>query len=112
MRILARYLSAVDLYVGNDTGPRIISQSLNIPTFGIACPRADVPVWNPRNNSRFRGFSVNDILKLPKAQWQHICDTIDDSAESNLPWLKKITPESVQKPLETMIDDLGLFSRE
>lgn len=110
VRILAQLLNAVDLYVGNDTGPRVLCQALNRPTFGIASPRADIDVWNPHNHPCFRGISVNDVLKLPKAQWKLICEQISDREEDNRPWLEKITPKMLQEPLMDMVVDLGLFA--
>lgn len=111
IRQLIENISAVDLFVGNDTGPRVICQALNIPTFGIASPRSDVSVWNPSHHHRFRAISVNDVLHLPQKQWQTICQTVSDTEQDNRPWLEKITPEHVQTRLKRMIVDLNLFSK-
>ena len=108
IRELATVFAHCDLYIGNDTGPRHISQALDVPAFAIVSPASNKWAWIPWNNPRFKAVDTADALDLSKEEWERISSKLTPGVDDT-EWFAKINPAFVQSQLEQMIKTLGLF---
>jgi heptosyltransferase-2 len=60
--LLSALMSNCDMFVGNEGGPRHISQALDVPSVAVFSPSADKHTWLPSASKRFQGFSWRDFL--------------------------------------------------
>ena len=61
LRELAAMLANSDFFLGNEGGPRHISQALNIPSFAIYPPETSKKKWLPNASDRFQGIEPEDV---------------------------------------------------
>lgn len=109
IRDLATLFSHCTIYVGNDTGPRHIAQSVNLPAFAIVSPASNKRGWIPWNNPRFRAVDAGDALGLSMQEWNQICEKLVPGV-NDAEWFAKLDVDFVQSELEKMIAELGLFN--
>lgn len=109
IRELATLFSHCSIYVGNDTGPRHIAQSVNLPAFAIVSPASNKRGWIPWNNPRFRAVDAGDALGLSMKEWNKICEKLSPGV-NDAEWFAKLDVDFVQSELQKMIDELKLFS--
>jgi len=109
IRELAAVIAHCDLYIGNDTGPRHISQALDVPAFAIVSPASNKWAWIPWNNPRFKAVDTGDALKLSKEEWESISTKLTPGVD-DAEWFSKLSPAFVRSQLAIMIKTLGLFN--
>ena len=61
IRELAMLLANCDMFVGNEGGPRHISQGLDVPSLAIFSPSASKKEWLSNANDRHQGIEMQDI---------------------------------------------------
>ena len=100
-------LNNCDFFIGNETGPRSISQGLNIPAFVIVSPTGEKNC-NPTNNSKYRAVDLQDKLKINNEKYKEIASIII-RGQNDLNWFGKIDPDFVYKEIEKMIVEEKIF---
>lgn len=108
IRQLAQVFCQCSLYVGNETGPRHIAQSLDIPAFAVVSPSSNKWAWIPWDNPRFQAVDTGDAMGLSNTEWLSIRSKLTQGVDDT-EWHLKIKPEFVKSQLGKMIDDLKLF---
>jgi heptosyltransferase-3 len=108
IRELGTVFSHCTLYLGNDTGPRHVAQSLDLPAFAVVSPVSNKRGWVPWNNPRFRAVDSGDAMGMTYEEWDRISYKLTPGVDDG-EWFAKLTPEFVQTRLTEMIDELGLF---
>jgi len=110
IRDLAKVFHCCSLYVGNDTGPRHISQAVDMPAFAVVSPASNKWGWAPWHNSRFQAVDCGDALGLSNSEWLKIRSGLTPGVD-DAEWFSKLEPAFVQTRLKAMIDELGLFAK-
>lgn len=108
IRELACVFAHCDLYFGNDSGPRHIAQSLDVPALAVVSPASCKTDWIPSADARFQALDPGDALGLGAEQWNEIRSRLTwglDDAQ----WFAQLTPECARERLRAMIEELGLF---
>ncbi|MGL4930238.1 MAG: glycosyltransferase family 9 protein [Plesiomonas sp.] len=114
IRDLAALMSQMHLFVGNDTGPRHISQALNIPSLAITAPSGDKRIGCPLNHPRFRAIDVKDALQwqgndLSTLAWQKRLAEQSQRGDQEQALFRELTPEFVCSQLAIFIDEQRVF---
>jgi len=109
IRDLAKLFRHCSLYVGNDTGPRHISQAVDMPAFAVVSPASNKWGWVPWHKPRFQAVDCGDALGLSNAEWLEIRSRLTPGVD-DAEWFSKLEPAFVKTRLKAMIDDLGLFA--
>uniref|UniRef100_A0A6A7G6F7 Heptosyltransferase n=1 Tax=Hirondellea gigas TaxID=1518452 RepID=A0A6A7G6F7_9CRUS len=92
---LAMLLSNCDMFIGNEGGPRHISQGLDLPSFAIFSPRAEKKEWLSNANDRHRGIEPNDVIKMQNLKKENLPENIYDLITSEM--VLSIVEEMVNK---------------
>ena len=108
IRELATVFAHCDLYIGNDTGPRHISQALDVPAFAIVSPASNKWAWIPWDNPRFKAVDTGDALNLSKEEWEGISTKLTPGVD-DAEWFSKLGPTFVRSQLAKMIKTRDLF---
>ncbi|MDR1756900.1 MAG: glycosyltransferase family 9 protein [Culturomica sp.] len=92
LRELAAMMANSDFFLGNEGGPRHISQALNICSFAIYPPHISKKQWLPNAGERFQGIETADIspeIDRKKLSYQEQFDliTVDNVWEKLKPML-------------------------
>jgi len=106
----SKQLHCCSLYVGNDTGPRHISQAVDMPAFAVVSPASNKWGWAPWHNSRFQAVDCGDALGLSNSEWLKIRSGLTPGVD-DAEWFSKLEPAFVQTRLKAMIDELELFAK-
>lgn len=64
IRDLAALFANCDIFIGNEGGPRHISQALGLPSVAVFSPSASRPEWLPNASDKYRGIEWQDVSKL------------------------------------------------
>ncbi len=100
IRDLAGILSFCQLFVGNDTGPRHISQALDIPSMAIIAPTVKKESAIPFDHPRFRAIDVWDVLDdKSKQHWEFVLKRDENDREL----FRLLTPQLVIPQIESLI---------
>ena len=100
IRDLAGILSFCQLFVGNDTGPRHISQALDIPSMAIIAPTVKKESAIPFDHPRFRAIDVWDVLDdKSKQHWEFVLKRDKNDREL----FRLLTPQLVIPQIESLI---------
>ncbi|MDR1372525.1 MAG: lipopolysaccharide heptosyltransferase family protein [Dysgonamonadaceae bacterium] len=92
---LAALIANSDFFLGNEGGPRHISQALDIPSFAIYPHGADKKFWLPNACERFQGIEAEDITEQTK-----------DKNLSSKEKFAFVTVDEVWKRIKPMLDIL------
>lgn len=109
IRELAALLKNCDIFIGNEGGPRHISESVGVPTFTVAYTTHVEEDWVI--NSKLWGtvnqmVQIDDYLNMGKDEFEQYRNNIGRNRELEIEEFKKLKPEFVIKKLEEMINYL------
>lgn len=68
IRDLAALFANCHMFIGNEGGPRHISQALDLPSVAIFSPSADRVSWLPCKSARYRGIEWRDVFSPKEIQ--------------------------------------------
>jgi len=99
IRDLAALFANCDMFIGNEGGPRHISQALNLPSVAIFSPSASRSYWLPNASEKFRGIEWQDVTKFNDIENLHY--EYGDSLYFSL--YNSITPNDVIPVIEQVV---------
>lgn len=97
IRELAMLIKNCDIFVGNEGGPRHLSQGVGIPSYAIFSPGSRKKDWLPYNNSKHLAIEPYDLVlerKLTEDEFKTL--SYEDK-------YKLVTPEKVIERLENFL---------
>ena len=106
LRQFASIANQCALYIGNDTGPRHISEAAGIPTFTIFSPQFSKETWIPNPGDEHQAIDLTDVLNLSQEEYAENIEEYRDRLEH---YYTLITVDEVLKRLEPMLGFLGLL---
>jgi len=62
IRDLAALFANCDMFIGNEGGPRHISQALGLPSVAVFSPSARREQWLPNASEKYRGIEWQDVI--------------------------------------------------
>ncbi len=96
IRELAALLSSVDMFIGNEGGPRHIAQGVDTPSVAIFSPSAEKKEWLSNANSRHLGIEYLDVLTQEKI----------DRIKKSENWRKVLYDSITAKRVKELVDGL------
>lgn len=105
LRELAALSQLCTLFIGNDSGPRHIAESVGTPTFTIFSPPISKHAWLPNRGRRHRGVDMCDVLDIDESTWHK---RVNDFQRKMDTYYRRITPELVIDKLDEMLKELGV----
>ncbi len=102
-RDLACLLHCVDFFIGNDGGPRHISQAVGTSTFSIFSPLISKRGWIPNYpDPKHQAIDITDVEGISDKQKEKFKQNLQD-------YYLKITPQMVIERLDKMLENRDKF---
>ncbi|MDR1121990.1 MAG: glycosyltransferase family 9 protein [Dysgonamonadaceae bacterium] len=114
LREVAAMFANVDFFLGNEGGPRHISQALDIPSFAIYPPGIEKKEWLPNANERFQGIQASDISEQAVSRALSFSEkfeliTVDAVWNKLNPMLKKLSENFLTEAVPDKVQDIGEY---
>jgi heptosyltransferase-2 len=107
LRQFAAVANQCSLYIGNDTGPRHISEAAGIPTFTIFSPLFSKDKWIPNPSDEHQAIDITDVLHISQDEYEENINEYRDRSEY---YYTLITVDEVLNRIDPMLGFLGLLN--
>jgi ADP-heptose:LPS heptosyltransferase len=100
LALLARNCS---IFIGNDSGPRHVSEAAGISTFTIFSPQVSKHHWLPNPGPDHRAVDMCDVLDIDIDTWHEMAPLFRKNRDE---YYERITPDIVISRLAPMLDEI------
>lgn len=98
IRELAMLIKNCDLFLGNEGGPRHLTQALDVGSFTIFGPNAKKKYWLPKNNGRHEAIEPYDLVG------ENLVTKNKFETLSNVKKYGLMTPEIIMKKVRELLN--------
>ncbi|MBZ4683375.1 MAG: glycosyl transferase family 9 [Fusobacteriales bacterium] len=109
IRELATLFSNIDIYIGNEGGPRHIAEAVGKPTFTIAYLKLNKKFWIPNEGRYHRIIELKDVYNMSDIEYEKY--RISKKNEDSLKERYNLKPDLVINKIEKMILDLKIVKK-
>lgn len=105
---LAGIMTHCDMFVGNDGGPRHMSQALGLPSVGVFSPSALKSEWLPIKSRKYQGVECGDVIEVSEQDKARMTFKENFESDDYAALYNAITSESVIECVQDVISFVGL----
>jgi len=105
---LAAIMTHCDMFVGNEDGPRHMSQALGLPSVAVFSPSVDKLEWLPVNSKKYQGVGCSDVVEVSDVDKAAMALKENFGTDQYNALYDQITTESVIKCIQDVISFVGL----
>ena len=105
---LAAVMTHCDMFIGNEGGPRHMSQALGLPSVAVFSPSAIKSEWLPSKSRKYQGVECGDVIELSEEQRNNMVLKEHFGTDEYFDLYNQINPERVIESIEDVITFVGL----
>ena len=105
---LAAIMTHCDMFVGNEGGPRHMSQALALPSAAVFSPSAIKSEWLPSNSRKYQGVECGDVIEVSAEDKNRMVLRENFETDEYHELYRQITPDSVIERIKDVISFVGL----
>lgn len=105
---LAAIMTHCDMFIGNEGGPRHMSQALGLPSVGVFSPSAIKSEWLPNKSRKYQGVECGDVIEVSEENKNRMVLKENFETQEYNDLYTQITHESVTACIQDVISFVGL----
>jgi len=105
---LAAIMTHCDMFIGNEGGPRHMSQALGLPSVAVFSPSTVKSEWLPNKSRKYQGVECSDVIEVSEEDKARMVLEENFNTDDYSELYKQINPESVIPCIQDVISFVGL----